>query len=447
MSAARGNKKTKIWFAIGTPYQANLFHPVIEKLKNRVEILVTAREHDRILEILDAKRIDYKVVGKHGGSTLYGKLSAYAETLSGFVQLINAEKPSLMLTERWPEAVRTAFGLNILSWTLFYDEREFHVNRMVFPLSNKVFAPSFYTLKELRNHGVLEESSIVWFKGFHTTYLKGCRPLGGDPFKEMGISHPVVLVRTEPRFASFFPGEKPVLEEAVRMLIGSTDYRRGRFSMVAVPRDGNQRERFEKMGVPIFTTATLENPVFFADVVLGAAETMLMEAFVLCKPCVSGIYWQESKPVRELHKHVPHSGNPQDLCSETLRLLNPEEAESFKRRARRIVDLMDNIAEKIEREILLFLGEKISSKKYRARRSELDLCMDLIEEVSLSPSKLTPLMYRTGVSYNKLRALVKKLVNKGLLTETLVDGDKYYRATDRGIELLFNYKKIRDVLD
>jgi predicted glycosyltransferase/predicted transcriptional regulator len=447
MSQNLGSKKIKIWFAIGTPYQANLFHPVIEKLKDRVEILVTAREHDRILEILDAKGVGYKVVGKHGGSTLYGKLSAYAETLSGFVQLINAEKPNLMLTERWPEAVRTAFGLNIPSWTLFYDEREFHVNRMVFPLSNKVFAPSFYTPKELREHGVLEEASIVWFKGFHTTYLKGYRPSGKDPFKEMGVSHPLVLVRTEPRFASFFPGEKPVLEEAVKMLVGSTDYRRGRFSMVAVPRDENQRERFERMGVPIFNAATPDNPVFFADVVLGAAETMLMEAFVLSKPCVSGIYWQESKPVKELHKHVPHSKDPKELCSETLRLINPEEAESFKKRARRMVDLMDNITEKIEREILLFLGEKVSAKKYRLRRSELDLCMELIEEVSLSPSKLTPLMYNMGVSYNKLRALVKKLVNKGLLMETIVDGDKYYRATDQGVELLFNYKRIRSVLD
>ena len=73
--------------------------------------------------------------------------------------------------------------------------------------------------------------------------------------------------------------------------------------------------------------------------------------------------------------------------------------------------------------------------------------MELIEEVSLSPSKLTPLMYNMGVSYNKLRALVKKLVNKGLLMETIMDGDKYYRATDQGVELLFNYKRIRSVLD
>ncbi|MEM3079751.1 MAG: winged helix-turn-helix domain-containing protein [Thermoproteota archaeon] len=108
---------------------------------------------------------------------------------------------------------------------------------------------------------------------------------------------------------------------------------------------------------------------------------------------------------------------------------------------------MDNIAEKIERELLLFLGEKVTAKKYRLRRSELDLCMELIEAVSLSPSKLTPLMYSLGISYNKLRALVKKLINKGLMMETIVDGDKYYRATDQGVELLFNYKKIRNVLD
>lgn len=440
-------KKFKLWFAIGTPFQANVFYPIIEKFKDKIDLLVTARDHDRVLGILDAKGVNYKAVGKHGGRELYGKLSAYAEGLSEFLPLIKAERPDLMITERWPEAVRVAFGLNIPSWSIFYDEREFHVNRMVFPLSNKVFAPHFYTREELHKQGVIDASSIVWFKGFNTTYLKGCRPPEKNTFKEMGISGPLVLVRTEPRFASFFPSEKTTLEETLRILVSSSDYKRGKFDLLAIPRDEHQRKRLERIGVPIFNNITPENPVFFANVVLGAAETMLMEAFVLCKPCISAIYWNQSKPVKELHKYVPHSTNPQELCSETLRLLKPEEAESFRKRARRIVDLMDNISEKIAEEIQAFLGIGARVKKYRQRRSELEQCMELVERVSLTPSKLTPLIYEMSISYEKLKVLTKKLVDKGILVESIDrNGNKYYQATDYGISLLSNYKKVREIL-
>jgi len=443
----RSSSKFKLWVAISTPFQANLFHPLIQSLKGKVDLLVTARDHDRILDILDAKGVDYKVVGRHGGRDLYGKLSAYAEVVSELMPLVNAEKPNMMITERWPEATRVAFGLNIPSWSLFYDEREFHVNRMVFPLSAKVFAPHFYTREELREQGVLGTSSIVWFKGFHTTYLKSCKPSEKDPFKEMGISHPVVLARAEPRFASFFPEERDILDETLKMLVSSQEYRRGDFSLLAMPRDEHQLRRMERIRVPILEKATPENPVFFADVVLGAAETMLMEAFVLCKPCVSAIYWDESRPVKELHKYIPHSTRPTELRSETLRLIDSKEAETFKKRAQRIVDLMDNLSEKITSEVRRLLEGEARVKKYRRRRSELDLYMEIVEIMSLRPSKLISLMHDTGISYNKLKALVNTLVRKGLVAESSSSEGKHYQATERGIDLLFDYKRIKEALE
>src|SRR5579875_2253753 len=122
----------KIWVAMSTPFQANFFAPLIKELENEFEFMVTAREHDRISSILEAKGIPYRIVGRHGGRDITSKLEAYASNIQ-----------DLLPTERWPEAVRIAFGLNIPAWTLFYDEREKHVNQMVFPLASKIFAPRF----------------------------------------------------------------------------------------------------------------------------------------------------------------------------------------------------------------------------------------------------------------------------------------------------------------
>jgi predicted transcriptional regulator len=174
---------------------------------------------------------------------------------------------------------------------------------------------------------------------------------------------------------------------------------------------------------------------------------MLMEAFVLCKPCVSAIYWDESRPVKELHKYIPHSTRPTELRSETLRLIDSKEAETFKKRAQRIVDLMDNLSEKITSEVRRLLEGEARVKKYRRRRSELDLYMEIVEIVSLRPSKLISLMHDTGISYNKLKALVNILVRKGLVAESSASEGKHYQATERGIDLLFDYKRIKEALE
>jgi len=201
----------KVWIAMGTPFQANFFAPVIEELQGEVEFLVTPRDHDNIKEILDAKKIPYTLVGKHGGKELDGKLTAYAKNIEEFVPLIAKEKPDLLLTERWPEAVRVAFGFDIPAWTIFYDERERHVNQMVFPLSSKVFAPRFYSFEDLYKNGVADPERVVWFNGFHTGYLKGQPPTKPDPRGRLGVEPPVILVRPEPDFATFVSGHEPVL--------------------------------------------------------------------------------------------------------------------------------------------------------------------------------------------------------------------------------------------
>lgn len=437
----------KIWIAISTPFQANLFGELIDKLKGRADFLVTAREHDNITNILDARKIEYQIVGRHGGKEIFDKLNAYAQTVSNMIPLIYKEKPDLMITERWPEAVRVAFGLNIPAWTMFYDEREYHVNRMVFPLSSKVFAPDFYTSSELRDQGIINDSVVTWFKGFHAAYLKSCVLKGPDPFKKMGLGHPIVLLRSEPRFATFFQRENDILSKTTQMLMGRSEYRKGEFDMVAFPRDEQQKQMFNKLSVPTIDGATADNPVAYADLVLGAAETMLMEAFVLCKPAVSAIYWEESKPVRVLHKYIPHSIQPNEILENSLRLiLDKNSVESYQRKARSLVSLMDNPILKMNEEIMKLNGEYDKKPKKR-RRSREDIGIELIEMVSFSPKRFTSLMSSLNISYKLTKDLVEKLTGKGLIEEIYQEKGKYYVATETAMGFLEDYKRVKEAFD
>lgn len=331
-------KIRKIWIAISTPFQVNFFYPLICRLKETHEFLITARSHDRIVPMLESKKLDFIEVGRHGGRNPAKKLLAYAETVKKLVPIVKREKPDILLTERWPEAVRTAFGLQIPAWALFYDEREYHVNRMVFPLSSKIFAPSFYSMEQLRSNGVIDLDRVVRFNGFHTCYLKGYSPVEKrNPFKEIGLNPPIVLVRPEPERAAFFGEKKSILEDTIKILVKENDA-----NIAVAPRTPRQKRRFGKYPVTIYESSSDENPVAYSDVVIGAAETMLMESFVLGIPTVSAVYWEPSAPVKKLHTYVPHYTEPPKIAMKTESYLLPGKRAKFEKHAAEIVRKMDN---------------------------------------------------------------------------------------------------------
>ena len=430
----------KIWVAMSTPFQANFFAPLVEELRSEYDFVVTARDHDKIHEILEAKRIDYIPVGKHGGRDLSFKLEAYAHTIQQLLPIVQKEKPDLLLTERWPEAVRTAFGLDIPSWTIFYDERETHVNQMVFPLASKVFAPRFYNFQELYAGGVTDPDKLVWFNGFHTGYLKGVTPNGHNPFKAMDLKPPVVFVRPEPDFASFFPNHEPVLEKAVSIIKG-----RGAASVAVLPRTETQMRRYSKMGVPVMHDSMAESPVAYADVTLGAAETMLMEAFVLGKPAVSAIYWTPSKPVLELHKYISHSTDPAEIAGYVDKYLDADQAKKFTETASLVVQSMDNPVRIMVDEIRRLNGAKREEVTFK-RRSKIEIVIDIIAAASLQPLRPTHIMKRANISYSELKAIIDALEQRGVLKSESTLGGKYFQATPAGLRLLQDYRQIHDKL-
>ncbi|MDA4126962.1 MAG: DUF354 domain-containing protein [Thaumarchaeota archaeon] len=428
-------KVRKIWVAMSTPFQANFFAPLIRALEGEYDFVVTARDHDNIQEILDAKKIDYIPVGKHGGRDLGNKLEAYAETIQKLLPIVKREKPDIMLTERWPEAVRTAFGLNIPSWTIFYDEREKHVNQMVFPLATKVFTPRFYTFQELYQNGVIDPDKVVWFNGFHTGYLKGAQPGGRNPYHEMHLDPPVVFVRPEPEFASFFTSHQLVLEKAVSMI-----QKTGKASVAVLPRTASQERKYSRMGVTTLDESMMESPVAHSDVAVGAAETMLMEAFTLGKPAVSAIYWEPSKPVQELHRYIPHSVDPTEIAGYVDNFLDADQMNAFKEKASLLVQNMDNPVQLMVEEI-----RRLNMKKEEVvlkRRSKMEIYIDIIQAASMQPLRPTHMMKAANISYNELRTIVEALESRGLITEETTLGGKYYQATKEGLRVLQEYKVV-----
>jgi predicted glycosyltransferase/predicted transcriptional regulator len=431
----------KIWVAMSTPFQANFFAPLIKELESEYEFVVTAREHDNIIAILKAKHIDYVTTGKHGGRLLGDKLEAYAQTIQQMNPLIQREKPDLLLTERWPEAVRVAFGLNIPAWTIFYDEREKHVNQMVFPLASKVFVPRFYNFQELYQHGVTDLDNVIWFNGFHTGYLKGAPITAENPFKKAGIDSEVVFVRPEPEFAAFFPDRRPILQKAVQIIA-----KRGNATVAVLPRTERQHKIYSEMdGVRVIESSMVDSPVAHANVAVGAAETMLMEAFVLGKPAVSAIYWEPSKPVVELHRYIPHSTDPVQIAAYVENFLDVDEQKLFAEKASLIVKTMDDPVKFMIDEIRRQNAGGHEEAAFK-RRSRMETMIDVLQAASLRPLRPTHIMKEANISYNELKGFIDDLERKGLIKLEATLGGKYYQATSEGLLVLQDYKQFRERL-
>ena len=431
----------KIWVAMSTPFQANFYAPLIDELKDSYEFFITVREHDGIGPILKAKGIDYVTTGKHGGRKLESKLEAYAQTIQTMLPLVQKAKPDLLLTERWPEAVRVAFGLNIPSWVIFYDEREKHVNQMVFPLASKIFVPRFYTFQELYQHGVTDLDKVVWFNGFHTGYLKDMTINPENPFKRAGIDSQVVFVRPEPEFASFFPSYQPILEKSVELIAKNGDR-----TVAVLPRTEKQRLHYSRVdNVKVIESSYHDSPVAHADVTLGAAETMLMEAFMLGKPAVSAIYWEPSKPVIELHRYIAHSTDPQQIARYVDGYLNEGEKKTFSEKASLIVKSMDNPVRLMIDEIRR-IDEVQKEDAVLKRRSKMEVRLDILSASSLRPLRPTHIMKAANISYNELKFVVDDLERRGLIRVEVTLGGKYYQSTDDGLRLLQDYKRFKERL-
>ena len=429
---------------MSTPFQVNFFYPLIKELEGRFDFLITARNHDRIFSMLDAMGLDYVPVGRHGGTEREGRLQAYAETVQQLIPVIKKEKPDLLLTERWPEAVRVAFGFNIPAWALYYDEREYHVNRMVFPLSSKVFTPRFYSVAELRNNCV-DPNTIVWFRGFHTCYLKGEKTDGKNPFSEMGHKPPIVLVRPEPEFATYFGRKENVLEETVSLL-SNNGMAKDKFNIVVFPRTERQTRAFQRYPVALMNDALAQNPVAYADVTLGAAETMLMESFVLGKPAISTVYWHESKPLAELHRYIPHTTDPKEAATQGLNYLDSGTQKDFRLKAEKIVNLMENPITKMEEEINKFYGETSETRIPSKRRSQIEIYAAILRVVAFRSLKVTRIMQEANLSHSKVKSDLAWLTKKALMKQINYNGEVFFKATPEGLSILDSYKRIEEKL-
>lgn len=71
--------------------------------------------------------------------------------------------------------------------------------------------------------------------------------------------------------------------------------------------------------------------------------------------------------------------------------------------------------------------------------------MDVLAEASKGVNK-THIVYGANLNFNIGEKYLSLLLDKGLLVKVVEDGERLYKTTERGVEVLNDYKRIRRAL-
>jgi len=86
------------------------------------------------------------------------------------------------------------------------------------------------------------------------------------------------------------------------------------------------------------------------------------------------------------------------------------------------------------------------SKKTPARRSELEIKMDVLQVVSQGIDRPTQIMYKANLSWVALQENLKSLVSKAFLREENLGSRRRYELTQSGYEVLRTFIKVVETM-
>lgn len=93
-----------------------------------------------------------------------------------------------------------------------------------------------------------------------------------------------------------------------------------------------------------------------------------------------------------------------------------------------------------------FQVENSESKKTPARRSELEIKMDVLQVVSQGIDRPTQIMYKANLSWVALQECLKSLVAKSFITEENQGSRRRYELTQSGYEIMRTFQKVLEAM-
>ena len=270
---------------MSAPAHVLVLRPIIERLQTSGhDVQVTARDYTQTVELLDLHRIEYTLIGRHGGASRAQKLRRLIERSVGMRRFGRGRGFDLALAHGSYDLAIAARRLAIPEANMHDYEFAVMQHRIGCRLASRVIFPEAVPPERLRRFGVGPDKLRQYPGLKEEYYLNDFKPdpaiferLGADPERV------VVVVRPPPDVSLYHRKSNPLFPQ-VLAFVGNHD----RVCAIVLPRTEAQRRYVEGLALPSVIAppqaVEAQSLVALADLVVSAGGTMNREAVALGTP-------------------------------------------------------------------------------------------------------------------------------------------------------------------
>ncbi|MEX2684094.1 MAG: DUF354 domain-containing protein [Candidatus Sigynarchaeota archaeon] len=296
----------RIWVDLEHQKGGIMLHSMFKRLeKDGAKLLYTARDFGNNRQVLDELGIPYKLIGKHGGATLYGKLEAHIERLRALLPIVHEFNPDHSVSFGSVEHIRIAFGLGIKS-IFFNDEpRSAAVARLTHALAGHIITPMCIPIEEYYKLGA-SKAQLIRYNGIdEIAWIAEYRP---DPkvLDTMDVEKgQYVLMRTEMTHTEYLRGlmrpEETRISEFLPPIVKAFPNHKF-FLLVRLPeQEAYLKKKLERVGGKnIIVTRfipRIQDFMFYSALVASGGGTIVRESSLMGIPSIEFFpgetAWQE----------------------------------------------------------------------------------------------------------------------------------------------------------
>lgn len=300
----------KIWIDITNSPHVNFFAELIDELTHQGhKLYITTRPLSHTIPLLDKLKIDYKIVGKHYGKSIFAKLFGFPIRIIELLKYIIIVRPDVSIAQ-------ASYYLPIVSFlagvkSIYTNDNE-HAkgNIPAFLFANKILLPEVLSNWSKKNFWI-SKTKCTFYPGIKEGIYLHNKVLDKEEIGSM------ILFRPEPSMAAYYKSEKNFLDNLIVELSKS-------HKVAVIPREELQRKYYSQS--KFSNVEVLKGEDSLVDLAsktklfIGAGGTMSREMSILGIPVIS-VY--KAKPL-EVDKYLNTLG---------LLLFDPEitpiEAEKF----------------------------------------------------------------------------------------------------------------------
>lgn len=279
----------KIWFEALTGKQALLFHYIalhFERMGHQT--VFTTRRYDYVESNLKRLgRTQFYSIGTYGGASLKDKLISGTQRILKLAEIMDREKPDLLITLASPDATRTAFGLAIPVIQINDTPHARAVARLTLAISEALVHPEAIKSDAFRRYGA---SEIHTYKGVdEVLWIKDFKP-NSSVLDEIGLEpYSYIVVRCEESKAAYFREMYPEIPAGSTIVVDIIRKLKERgldLKIVVFPRYEEQYQLlkdFNNVIIPDESVDTL-SVLYYASAAMTGGGTMGREGAMLGTP-------------------------------------------------------------------------------------------------------------------------------------------------------------------